>query len=242
MAERLRRLLTERRQAGEGKPQHAVAKVCIVVGKKFLDAGHDLALPGRPVGGCRKSGDEQAGGGVDGEQVACNQRMTGGAGLGGFAIRRGQLPLDMRDHRQHGTSRALPADIEHRPYLLHAVDRGQAVSERTERGERGAVEQVAGAGGGPDDAITVRGPEAGRDLVDQPKVGVSVSQQRPQVVVDLQSRQPECGQQCQKADGDGGEESPAGWGRRCSSSGSTIQPRQSGTPQRHGIAASAGQQ
>ena len=168
--------------------------------------------------------------------------MTGGAGLGGFAIRRGKLPRDMRDRRQHGTSHALPANIEHRPHLLHAVNRGQAVGEQTQRRERWAIEQVAGAGGGPDDAIPVGSTKPRSDFVDQPEVGVGVAQQRPQVVVDLQLRQPECGQQCQEADDDGGEESPAGWGRRCSSSGSTIQPRQSGTPQRHGIAASAGQQ
>ena len=174
--------------------------------------------------------------------MACNQRMIGGAGLGRFAIRRGKLPIDMGDHRQHGASHPLPADIEHRSYLFHAVDRGQAVGERTERRERGAIEEVAGAGGGPDDAIPVGSTKPGSDLVDQPEVGVGVAQQRSQVVVDLQPRQSECGQQRQEADGGCGDESPAVRGRRCSSSGSTIQPRQSGTPQRHGIAASAGQQ
>jgi hypothetical protein len=242
MAKRLRRLLAEGRQAGEGKLQHAVATVSLRVGEKLLDAGHDLALSGRLVGGGRQAGDEQAGGGVGGEQVACNQGMPDGAGLGGFAILRSELAIDMRDHRQHRTGDALPTDVIHRPHLLHAIDRGQAVGERTQRRERGAVEQVARAGSGPDDAIAVGGAEPGSHLIDQPEVGIGVSQQRPQVVVDLQSRQPECGQQRQEADGDCGEESPAVFGRRCSSSGSTIQPRQSGTPQRHGIAASAGQQ
>ena len=174
--------------------------------------------------------------------MAVNQRVIKGASLGGLRLGGCKFTLDVRDHRQHRAGNTLTADVEHRPYLLHAVDRRQRVGERTERRERGAIEQVAGAGGGPDDAISVRSTKPCSDLVDQSEIGIGVAEQRPQVVVDLQPRQPKRGQQRQEADGDCGEESPAAWGRRCSSSGSTIQPRQPDTPQRHGIAASAGQQ
>ncbi len=121
--------------------------------------------------------------------MALNQWVVEGTGLGGLGFGGGKLTLDMRDHRQHRAGHTLAADVEHRPYLLHAVDGRQSVGERAECRERRTIEQVPRAGRGTDDAIPVWSAEVGSHLVDQPEVGVGVTEQRPQIVVN-----PETGQ------------------------------------------------
>ena len=116
--------------------------------------------------------------------MALDQRVSEGAGPGGLGLGGSKFTLDPRDDRQHRAGDTLATDVEHRPYLLHTVDRGQTVGERTQRRERGAVEQVSGTGGGPDDAIPIGRAEAIGHLINEAEVGVGVAEQRTQVVVD----------------------------------------------------------
>jgi len=124
--------------------------------------------------------------------MALNEWVIEGSGLGGLGFGGGKLTLDMRDYRQHRAGNPLAADVEHRPYLLDAVDGRQSVGEGAEFRERRTIEQVPRAGRGTDDAIPVWSAEVGSHFIDEPEVGVGVTEQGPQIVVDLEAGQADC--------------------------------------------------
>ena len=102
---------------------------------------------------------------------------------------------------------------------------------------------MARGGGGPDDAVVVGRAETGPHLIDQPEFGIVVAEQGTQVVVEPQAGNADAGEDRQDRNKNQDAAAAPSWGgRRCRSSGSTIQPRQLADPQRQGMAASAGQQ
>ena len=121
--------------------------------------------------------------------MTLDQRVIVSAGLGGLGVCGGKLTLDVRDHRQHRAGNPLATNVEHRPHLFHTIDIRQLFGERAEFRERPTIEQAARAGCGPDDAIPVWSAEAGSHLVDQPEVGVGITEQRPQIVVDPETEE-----------------------------------------------------
>lgn len=181
-----------------------------------------------------------------------DERMAFGTAPGLDQRLRIERTLAPGDHGQDGPGRPLSPDVEDAAHLLHAVEAAEPVGQGFERRERLAVEDRSAAGGGTHDAVAVGRSEDGRDLVDQLKLVAVVADQRPQVVIDTEPRDAEDRRRRdrrrrQPAGGlprvAKGRQTPVagGSGRRCRSAGSTIQPRQCGAPQRHGMAASAGQ-
>ena len=184
--------------------------------------------------------------------MAGDEGVPAGPGLGAgqrLGIERVRRP---RDHRQHDARGSLPADVEDAPHVVHALDRPQPAGEALQRRERFSVEDVAGSGRGPDDAVAVRGAEDVGDLVHEVELGTAVADERLQVVIEPQAGNAEGCQGRQRGGQQPAREPPvtnlgprqvgSASSIRCRSAGSTIQPRQVSAPQRHGIAASAGQQ
>jgi len=83
---------------------------------------------------------------------------------------RGPGALRSRNHRQHGAGRAAAPDVKDRPHGLHALDRPDRAGEFPQFVERPRVEQVAVAGPGEHDAVTIRRAEQGGHFVHEPKV------------------------------------------------------------------------
>jgi hypothetical protein len=196
-------------------------------------------------------------GGVGGEQVSGHERVAGGARLGlgpCLGVERLGTP---GDHRQDRAGRTLPADVEDAPHLLHALEAAEATGEGFQGGERLRVEDVAGAGRGPHDAVAVGRAEDCRHLVHEGKLAARITDQRPKIVVEPQPGDAQHrhgghrrghepagsmpGTTCRPGGGLGGQPSVRS-SIRWRSAGSTIHPRHPWAPQRHGIAASAGQQ
>jgi hypothetical protein len=115
-----------------------------------------------------------------------HERMGGRASLRlgpGFVVERA---VATRDHRQDRPGRALAADVEDAPHLVHAVDLPQPPDEGVEGGQRLGGEDLARPGGGPHDAVAVGRPEHGRHLVHELEVATGVADERAEIVVDPQ--------------------------------------------------------
>ena len=168
-------------------------------------------------------------------------RSLEGAAAGGGALLHIERLRRVGDDGEERARDPLAAHVEDRPHLGDALHPAELVGDPPEVGERPGREEVAGRRRRADDAIAVGGAEAVGELVDERELGVVVAQERPQVVIEPQAGDAEDGERRQDGDEGEGRGSPAA-GSRCRSSGSTIHSRQLIAPQRHSIAASAGQQ
>ena len=232
--------MAEGGQAGEFERHRCLALAG--GGEDGLDAGQHRADPIGRVRLRREPHEHERRRAVRREQLAGHERMVQGAAADGSAGGGIEIGVGVRDDRQQAARGPLTADVEDRSHLGHAVESREGGGNPPQLSERAFVEQIARSGRRADDAIPVRSPEPVAELVDQAKLGVVVTQQGPQIVVDPEPGDSDDGQRRQDCDKAAGDPSPAAGGSRCSSSGSTIQFRQFAAPQRQGMAASAGQQ
>ena len=204
--QRPRRLLSQRWQAGEFKRQPSGASP--FGREQGLDSRHGLTERGRLDGVGLQPHEHDRRPPMVGEQVTYDKRVIDGASAGGLAVRDPEFALDLGNHWQDRPRYPLTADVEHRTHLLDAIQCLESPGQRANRCDGWSIEEVSRFRRDVHDALAIGGTEPTGHLIDEPEVGVRITQQRPQVIVDLQPRQAEHREQCHESDRYGDEAPP----------------------------------